>query len=199
MSSLSFARKSAGKNESKTREYESRARAAKPQATSRQLPPARVTRASNIVPAQMFAFFPADSRAKERLLALEYVYASTRKDVLVNSSIFYASKLIVSSSKALEAIKNQAAKAALIQQQAKERVRKAVELDMKRVKMEIKRTELRLELTKLEAEREVADAKNRAQLAPEPDPKPLLPLVQTIHHSHLFTWRFYTPIAAIGV
>ena len=68
------------------------------------------------------------------------------------------------SSKSREA-KIQAAKAALIQQQAEEGARKTVELEMKRVEMEIKRTEMdlqhRLELTKLEAEREVTTSKNR--------------------------------------
>ena len=53
-----------------------------------------------------------------------------------------------------------AAKAVLMQQQAEERNRRAVELEVKRVEMEIKRTQLerqhRLELTKLEAERVVA-------------------------------------------
>ena len=80
----------------------------------------------------------------------------------------YASRLSVSSSKAREA-KVQAAKAALVQQQAEERSRRAVELEMKRVEMEIKRTQLelqhRLELTKLEAEREVVAARDQAELA----------------------------------
>lgn len=80
----------------------------------------------------------------------------------------YASRLSVSSSKAREA-KVQAAKAALMQQQAEERSRKAIELEAKRIEMEIERTQLelqqRLELTKLEAEREVVAAKVQAQLA----------------------------------
>ena len=60
-------------------------------------------------------------------------------------------------------------KAALIQQQAEERSRRAVELEVKRVEMEIKRTEMelqhRLELTKLEAKSEIVAAKNQAELA----------------------------------
>ena len=86
----------------------------------------------------------------------------------VKSQKSYASRLSVSSSKAREA-KVQAAKAALVQQQAEERSRRAVELEMKRVEMEIKRTQLelqhRLELTKLEAEREVVAARDQAELA----------------------------------
>ena len=74
----------------------------------------------------------------------------------------------MSSSKAREA-KVQAAKAALVQQQAEERSRRAVELEVKRVEMEIKRTQLelqhRLELTKLEAEKEVVAARDQAELA----------------------------------
>ena len=54
----------------------------------------------------------------------------------VKSAKSYASKLSVSRSKAREA-KVQAAKAALMQQQAKERSRKAVELEVKKVEMEI--------------------------------------------------------------
>ena len=53
----------------------------------------------------------------------------------------------MSGSKALEDIKHQRAKAALIQQQAEERARKAVELEMKRVELEIKRTGLDPQLT----------------------------------------------------
>ena len=60
-------------------------------------------------------------------------------------------------------------KAALIQQQAEERSRRAVELAVKRVEMEIKRNEMelqhRLQLTKLEAESDVAATKNQAELA----------------------------------
>ena len=60
-------------------------------------------------------------------------------------------------------------KAALIQLQAEENSRRAVELTVKRVEMEIKRTEMelqhRLDLTKLEAESEVAAAKNQEELA----------------------------------
>lgn len=86
----------------------------------------------------------------------------------VKSAKSYASKLSVSSSKAREA-KVQAAKAALMQQQAEERSRKAVELEVKRVEMEIKRSKLelqhRLKLAKLEAEREFVAAKDQAQLA----------------------------------
>lgn len=63
----------------------------------------------------------------------------------------------------------EAAKAALLQQQAGERSRKMVKLEVKRVEMEIRRAELelqhRLELTKLEAEREIEAAKNQAELA----------------------------------
>ena len=55
----------------------------------------------------------------------------------VNSLTIQTSKLSVSSSKAREA-KIQAAKAALIQQQAEERAKKAVKLEMKKVEMEIK-------------------------------------------------------------
>lgn len=62
-----------------------------------------------------------------------------------------------------------AAKAVLMQQQAEERNRRAVELEVKRVEMEIKRTQLerqhRLELTKLEAERVVAAARDQVELA----------------------------------
>ena len=86
----------------------------------------------------------------------------------VKSQKSYASRLSVSSSKAREA-KVQAAKAALMQQQAEERSRRVVELEVKRVQMEIKRTQLelehRLELTKLEAEREVVAARDQAELA----------------------------------
>ena len=56
-----------------------------------------------------------------------------------------------------------------MQQQAEERSKKLVELEVKRVEMEIKRTELelqhRLELTKLEAEREVMAAWDQVELA----------------------------------
>jgi len=56
-----------------------------------------------------------------------------------------------------------------MQQQAEERSRRAVELEVKRVEMEIKRTQLelqhRLELTKLEAEKYVVAARDRAELA----------------------------------
>lgn len=56
-----------------------------------------------------------------------------------------------------------------MQQQAEERNRRAVELEVKRVEMEIKRTQLdrqhRLELTKLEAERVVAAARDQVELA----------------------------------
>ena len=56
-----------------------------------------------------------------------------------------------------------------MQQQAEERSKKLVELEVKRVEMEIKRTELelqhRLELTKLQAEREVTAARNQVELA----------------------------------
>jgi len=80
----------------------------------------------------------------------------------------YGSRLSLSSSKAREA-KFQAAKAALMQQQAEERSRRAVELEVKRVEMEIKRTQLELqhglELTKLEAEKEVVAARDQAELA----------------------------------
>ena len=86
----------------------------------------------------------------------------------VKSQKSNASRLSVSSSKAREA-KVQAAKAALMQQQAEERSRRVVELEVKRVQMEIKRTQLelehRLELTKLEAEREVVAARDQAELA----------------------------------
>ena len=86
----------------------------------------------------------------------------------VKSQNSYASRLSVSSSKAREA-KVQAAKAALVQQQAEERSRRAVELEVKRVEMEIKRTQLelqhRLELTKLEPEKEVVAARDKAELA----------------------------------
>jgi len=86
----------------------------------------------------------------------------------VKSQKSYHSRLSVSSSKAREA-KVQAAKAALTQQQAEERSRRAVELEVKRVEMEIKRTQLelhhRLELTKLEAEKEVVAARDQAELA----------------------------------
>ena len=86
----------------------------------------------------------------------------------VKSQKSYASRLSVSSSKAREA-KVQAARAALIQQQAEERSRRVVELEVKRVQMEIKRTQLelehRLELTKLEAAREVVAARDHAELA----------------------------------
>ena len=86
----------------------------------------------------------------------------------VKSQKSYASRLSVSSSKARE-VKVQAAKPALMQQQAEERSRRAVELEVKRVEMEIKRTQLdlqhRLELTKLEAEKEVVAAKDQAKLA----------------------------------
>lgn len=62
-----------------------------------------------------------------------------------------------------------AAKALLMQQQAEERSKKLVELEVKKVEMEIKRTELelqhRLELTKLEAEREVMAARDQVELA----------------------------------
>ena len=74
----------------------------------------------------------------------------------------------MSSSKTHEA-KVLAAKAVLMQQQAEERNRRAVELEVKRVEMEIKRTQLerqhRLELTKLEAERVVAAARDQVELA----------------------------------
>ena len=73
----------------------------------------------------------------------------------------------MSSSKTHEA-KVLAAKAVLMQQQAEERNRWAVELEVKRVEMEIKRTQLerqhRLELTKLEAERVVAAARDQVEL-----------------------------------
>jgi len=86
----------------------------------------------------------------------------------VKSQKSYDSRLSVSSSKAREA-KVQAAKAALMQQQAEERSRRTVELEVKRVEMEIKRTQLelqhRLELTKLEAEKEVVAARDQAELA----------------------------------
>ncbi|XP_068739665.1 uncharacterized protein [Montipora capricornis] len=86
----------------------------------------------------------------------------------VKSQKSYASRLSVSSSKAREA-KVQAARAALMQQQAEERSRRVVELEVKRVQMEIKRTQLelehRIELTKLEAEREVVAARDQAELA----------------------------------
>ncbi|XP_068741884.1 uncharacterized protein [Montipora capricornis] len=86
----------------------------------------------------------------------------------VKSQKSYASRLSVSSSKAREA-KVQAARAALMQQQAEERSRRVVELEVKRVQMEIKRTQLelehRLELTKLEAAREVVAARDQAELA----------------------------------
>ena len=56
-----------------------------------------------------------------------------------------------------------------MQQQAEERSRRAVELEVKRVEVEIKRTQLdlqhRLELTKLEAEKEVVAARDQAELA----------------------------------
>lgn len=56
-----------------------------------------------------------------------------------------------------------------MQQQAEEKSKKMVELEVKRVEMEIKRTELelqhRLELTKLEAERDVTAARNQVELA----------------------------------
>lgn len=56
-----------------------------------------------------------------------------------------------------------------MQQQAEERSKKLVELEVKKVEMEIKRTELelqhRLELTKLEAEREVMAARDQVELA----------------------------------
>ena len=85
----------------------------------------------------------------------------------VKSPKSYASRLSVSSSTAREA-KVQAAKAALMQQ-AEERSRGAVELEVKRVEMEIKRTQLelqhRLELTKLEAEKKVVAARDQAELA----------------------------------
>lgn len=72
----------------------------------------------------------------------------------VKSGKRLASRLSVSGSKTHEA-KAIAAKAVLMQQQAEERNRRAVELEVKRVEMEIKRTQLerqhRLELTKLEA------------------------------------------------
>lgn len=62
-----------------------------------------------------------------------------------------------------------AAKALLMQQQAEERSKKLVELEVKKVEMEIKRTELelqhQLELTKLEAEREVMAARDQVELA----------------------------------
>ena len=62
-----------------------------------------------------------------------------------------------------------AAKAALLQQQAEERGRRTVELEVRRVEMEIQRTQLelnqRLELTKLEAEKEVVAARDQAELA----------------------------------
>lgn len=74
----------------------------------------------------------------------------------------------MSSSKTHEA-KVLAAKAVLMQQQAEERNRRAVELEVKRVEMEIKRTQLerqhRLELTKLEGERVVAAARDQVELA----------------------------------
>ena len=62
----------------------------------------------------------------------------------VKSQKSYASRLSVTSSKAREA-KVQAAKAALMQQQAVERSKRAVELEVKRVEMEIKRTQLELQ------------------------------------------------------
>ena len=80
----------------------------------------------------------------------------------------YASRLSVSSSKAQEA-RVQAARAALMQQQAEERCRKSIELEAKRIEMELKRTQMelqqKLELTKLEAEKNVVAAKDQAQLA----------------------------------
>ena len=84
----------------------------------------------------------------------------------VKSVRSHCSQLSMCSSKAREA-KAQAARAALVQQQAEEMSRKVVELEKKRIEMEITRTELeyRLELTKLEAEREVAAARNKAELA----------------------------------
>ena len=55
-----------------------------------------------------------------------------------------------------------------MQQQAEERSKKLVELEVKKVEMEIKRTELelqhQLELTKLEAEREVMAARDQVEL-----------------------------------
>ena len=86
----------------------------------------------------------------------------------VKSGKSYASRLSVSSSKAREA-RVQAARAALMQQQAEERSRKSIKLEAKRIEMEIKRTQMelqhKLELTKLEAEKEVVAAKDQAQLA----------------------------------
>lgn len=78
------------------------------------------------------------------------------------------SKSSVCSSRAQRA-KIDAAKALLMQQQAEERSKKLVELEVKKVEMEIKRTELelqhRLEITKLEAEREVMAARDQVELA----------------------------------
>ena len=86
----------------------------------------------------------------------------------VKSGKSYASRFSVSSSKAREA-RVQAARAALMQQQAEERSKKSIELEAKRIEMEIKRMQMelqhKLELTKLEAEKEVVAAKDQAQLA----------------------------------
>ena len=86
----------------------------------------------------------------------------------VKSNGSRVSKSSVCSSRSQRA-KIEAAKALLMQQQAEERSKKLVELEVKRVEMEIKRTELelqhRLELTKLEAEREVTAARNQVELA----------------------------------
>ena len=86
----------------------------------------------------------------------------------VKSNGSRVSKSSVCSSRSQRA-KIEAAKALLMQQQAEERSKKLVELEVKRVEMEIKRTELelqhRLELTKLEAEREVMAARDQVELA----------------------------------
>ena len=86
----------------------------------------------------------------------------------VKSNGSRVSKSSVCSSRAQRA-KIEAAKALLMQQQAEERSKKMMELEVKRVEMEIKRTELelqhRLEITKLEAEREVTAARNQVELA----------------------------------
>ena len=84
----------------------------------------------------------------------------------VRSVRSHCSQLSMCSSKARE-VKVQAARAALVQQQAEEMSRKVVELEKKRIEMEIKRTELEysLELTKLEADRRVAATRNEAELA----------------------------------
>lgn len=76
--------------------------------------------------------------------------------------------MLVSSSNTSE-VQVQAFLAALMQQQAEERSRRAAELEVKRVEMEIKWMQLkvqhRLELTKLEAKGEVVAAKDQAEEA----------------------------------